>query len=264
MRSQSPWVNEIKNWIQHVVDPRRLLLAWQAPDQFGDRFRWAVGEIRRDNGDYSFRYFRGADFEGLNRGRTEADLAAHGYRGYPVFDRRHTLHSRNAIASFLRRVPPRGRADFRDYQQQFRLKADLEISDFALLGITEAKLSSDGFSLVDPLDDVSSPRELLLEVAGYRYYRDRLPRVPVVGESVEFLPEPDNIKDHNAVQVRINQHCVGYVNRLQSTAFLQWVAQRRVAALIERINGDPDRPRVFMFVCISPSSVNGSASLEPT
>lgn len=47
------------NWIEHFVAPKRLYLAWQAPDQLGDRFRWAVGElaINVDGDVSSLRYF---------------------------------------------------------------------------------------------------------------------------------------------------------------------------------------------------------------
>src|SRR5262245_960870 len=148
MHSQSSLVIDVQNWIEHVVDPHRLFLAWQAPDQFGDRFRWAVGEISRDESNYTFRYLQGAEFESLNQGRTESALAALGYRGYPAFKPRQTVHTQNVVGPFLRRVPPRGRSDFNDYKEQFRLRPDIEISDFALLGITEAKLPSDGFCLV--------------------------------------------------------------------------------------------------------------------
>jgi hypothetical protein len=262
MHLQSLSVNDVQNWVEHIIDPQRLLLAWQAPDQFGDRFRWAVGEITRDEGNYTFRYLRGTQFESLNGGRTESELTALGYRGYPAFKRRQIVHTHNVVALFLRRVPPRGRSDFKDYKELFRLRAEMEVSDFALLGITEAKLPSDGFSLVDPLDDGSLPRELLLEVAGHRYYRNLLPRRPIVGESVEFVPEPDNIKDPNAVKVRIDEQCMGYVNRLQSNAFLRWVAQGRVTAIVERINGSTDRPRVFIFARIAPFKANGNDSIK--
>jgi hypothetical protein len=252
MHSQSLLVNDVQNWIGHVVDPHRLFLAWQAPDQFGDRFRWAVGEITREESSYTFRYLQGAQFEKLNQGRTESGLTALGYRGYPAFKPRQIVHTQNVLAPFLRRVPPRGRSDFSDYKEQFRLRADTEVSDFALLGITEAKLPSDGFSLVDPLNDETLPRELLLEVAGHRYYRNLMPRPPLVGENVEVLPEPNNKHDPNAIMLLIDDQCVGYINRLQAKAFSRWIPQARMTAIVERVNGNADRPRLFIFVRVDP------------
>jgi hypothetical protein len=258
MHSQGLLVTEVQNWIDHIVDPSRLLLAWQAPDQFENRFRWAVGEITRDESKYMLRYLQGAEFESLNQGRTEPQLRALGYRGYPAFDPGQTIHTSNVVPAFLRRLPPRRRSDFKDYKEQFRLRAERDVSDFALLAVTEAKLPSDGFCLVDPLDDDSLPRELLLEVAGHRHYRNALPRPPLIGESVEFLPEPDNIKDPNAVIVRIGEQCIGYINRLQTKAFLRWIAQGRVTGVVERVNGSTDWPRVFTFVRVAPCVSNGN------
>jgi hypothetical protein len=258
MHSQNLLVNDVQNWVEHIVDPRRLFLAWQAADQFGNRFRWAVGEITRDGSNYTFRYLQGAEFENLNQGRRESELSALGYRGYPAFKPRQIVHTHDVIAPFLRRVPPRGRSDFNAYKEQFRLHADTEVSDFALLGITEAKLPSDGFSLVDPLDGDTLPRELLLEVAGHRYYRDLLSRPPLVGERADLLPEPDNKFDPNAVKVLIDDQCAGYVNRLQAKAFLRGLSQARTTAVVERVNGKADNPRLFIFVRISPFKTNGS------
>jgi hypothetical protein len=245
-------VTDVQNWIEHVVDPQRLFLAWQAPDQFGDRFRWAVGEISRDEGNYTLRFLRGPQFEGLNQARTESQLDALGYRGYPAFSPRQVVHTQNVLAPFLRRVPPRGRPDFNEYKEQFRLRPDTAVSDFALLGITEAKLPSDGFSLVDPLEGEALPRELLLEVAGHRYYRKLLPQPPLIGQSVEIVPEPDNKHDPNAVKVQIGGLCVGYINRLQAKAFSRWLSQARVTAVVERVNGNSDKPRLFIFVRVTP------------
>lgn len=59
------------SWIEHVCEPRRLILAWQAPDHFKNRFRWAVGELARSDSDFVFRYFdHGKEFEELNQGHS--------------------------------------------------------------------------------------------------------------------------------------------------------------------------------------------------
>src|SRR5438477_12732781 len=109
MPSLSLLVRETRNWLQHVCEPTRLILAWQAPDQFRDRFRWAVGEIAKEQEDYAFRYVEGQEFEMLNQGKKINDLLRLGYRGYPAFDTRQIRHTHKVLAAFLRRLPPRGR-----------------------------------------------------------------------------------------------------------------------------------------------------------
>lgn len=44
------------NWIEVASEPRKLFLAWQAPDHMDNRFRWAVGELTARNTGFSFRY----------------------------------------------------------------------------------------------------------------------------------------------------------------------------------------------------------------
>jgi len=243
--------HEAGNWIHDAAVPRRLILAWQAPDQFGERHRWAVGEIVNNDGEITFRYFGpGSEFEALNPGRSYEALLALGFRGYPAF-RGDRVHRDNVLAAFMRRLPPRSRADFSKYKQHFRIHPTDQPSDFALLGLTEAKLPSDGFSIVNTLEDETGPSELFLEVAGHRYYAAQLSFDLQPGQTVEFIPEPDNPKDPNAVKVCVHGEPVGYINRLQASRFLEWIAEGRLAGSIERLNGSSERPRVFLFVRLS-------------
>jgi hypothetical protein len=211
----------VANWIEAVPEPESLILGWQAPDPLGDRFRWAVGVLERSvGGGCLLRYLRGADFARWNRGRAFEDMGALGYRGYPAFRLDRHVHTDNVLSAFMRRLPARSRPDFEEYKRQFRLPLGLDLSDFALLGQTEAKLPSDGFSLVDPLDGGVDRRELLLEVAGHRYYAGNLRLA--VGDQVSLEPEPSNEQDPQAVAMRVADRTIGYVNRLQTAAFQRW------------------------------------------
>lgn len=236
------------NWIEHVCEPRRLLLAWQAPDHFEDRFRWAVGELAPTSDGFSFRYFGdGEEFQLFNR-RGYEQLVDLGFKGYPAFRLMDKPSFLKNLDPFLRRLPPRSRSDFPEYRKNFKLAPEAEISDFALLGLTEAKLPSDGFSLVDTLSPAAPRCELFLEVAGYRYYAENAPLPAALGESAEFLHEPLNEHDPNAVMVKVRGTKIGYVNRLQAGTFLKWMSARRVSAVVERLNGDRTRPRVYLFI----------------
>jgi hypothetical protein len=235
------------NWIEHICEPQRLILAWQAPDNLNDRFRWAVGEVKADRDDLlALRYFVGREFECVNQGRTSEELARLGYRGYPGFRVKDLLHM-NVRDAFMRRLPPRSRSDFADYKAYFRLKPDRQISDLAMLGYTEAKLANDGFSVVNPLECAGDRFDLMIEIAGYRYYMQEHPPLHV-GDTVTFRAEPTNEHDPNAVLIRGEDHRIGYVNRLQAPVFLDWLDSRSINAVVERINGSQDRPRVFLFV----------------
>jgi HIRAN domain len=229
----------VEHLIQTICEPQRLLLAWQASDPDGERTRFAVGELLRERDQCVLRYLAG---EQVDRARSL------GFSGYPAFDASHVEHRKGVMAAFLRRLPPRSRSDFEAYKTQFRLASDLKFSDFALLAYTEAKLPSDGFSIVNPLTDVCGPCQFVFEVAGHRHYAGKLGKPLTVGQRVNLVPEPTNKWDPNAVRIEANSEVVGYVNRLQAAAFLRWIDRGVVEAYVDRLNGNAARPRLFMFV----------------
>jgi len=250
----------MENWIEHISQPLRLFLAWQAPDHLNDRFRWAVGVLGPREGVTALRYFQnGSEFEAFNQGRTFERLLALGYRGYPGFSLRREVHDKGVLEALMRRLPPRSRQDFGDYKRQFRLPSQLELSDLALLARTEAKLPSDGFSVVDPLDAETEWCDLLLEIAGFRYYVPSEPLQPDVGCPIEITPEPDNQFDPSAVQICMRSRKIGNVNRLQAATFLRWLVERRVSGALERLNGTPDKPRAYIFVRVRPAANRAAA-----
>jgi hypothetical protein len=221
----------------------------------GERFRWAVGILEpAASGDCSLRYLQpGLDFEPHNQGRGFDEILKLGYEGYPAFSLKRGRHLTGVLSALMRRLPPPNRPDFAEYKRQFRLPPHLFVSNFALLGRTEAKLPGDGFSVVDPLDGSAPLCDLMLEVAGYRYH---VPETELaVGDPMELRPEPENERDPNAVAVRmVKGSAVGYINRLQTTALRQWLSERSVTAAIERLNGRPGKPRAFIFVRVRPAA----------
>jgi hypothetical protein len=226
-----------------------------------DRFRWAVAILRISQNMCTLRYLAsGIEFESLNQGRSFDRAEALGYQGYPAFNPRRLEHNSGVLEALMRRLPPRSRPDYNDYRRQFRIAADATPSDFALLGATEAKLPSDGFSVVDPLDPEALNCDLMLEVAGFRYYADKLTNPLEIGCPVELLHEPQNEKDPGAVEIRARDKRIGYVNRLQAPTFLKWLAKGHVSATLERLNGSRNHPRAFIFVRVRAAEKNKKAA----
>lgn len=247
------------NWIENLASPSELILAWQPSDITSDRFRWAVATLKIEDLGCVLRYLReGSGFEEKNAGKSYQELRKLGFEGHPSFDLRKDRHSSGVLEAFLRRLPPRGRKDFRDYLHKFRISSELELSSFSLLGLTEARLPSDGFSLVDPINRDTQICELMLEVAGYRHYVHSAPPIEI-GDSIEISHEPENFVDSNAVRLHRHGVTIGYINRLQAPTFLYWLSHRNLSAEIERINGTSDRPRAFIFVKVRP--LNSSRKL---
>lgn len=233
------------NFIEHIFAPARLLLVWQKP-QGGGLF--TVGELRNHNGTVTFRYLSGTD-----------DFRAaqeNGFSCHPAFPLREEEYNEGAIDPFMRRLPPPSRADFAKYLEQWRLPPATVPSDFALLAYSGAKLPSDGFSVVWPLEEVTAPGEILLEVAGFRYQQVALDELEI-DMPVTFSPDPDNEHDHKALQMEVNGRRIGYVKRTQCGAVRDWLGRYDVNARIERFNGTSKRPIVYVFCRLSPQTSLG-------
>lgn len=226
----------------HIVEPTALLLTWQPADERApNRTRRTVAKIdRTDTGSAVFHYLRG----------TEDFVAAQeaGFVGFPAFKLESEDSNQGVIESLLRRLPPRKRADFNEYLKQHRLPVPFEHSDFALLGYTGARLPSDGFGLVPVFPDAITEIDLVTEVAGLRHVFKGDASSIRPGDGVGFQTEPNNKYDSDAVLISWNGQSLGYVNRALRGTFLGWLRSNRVTATVERVNGKPERPLVYLRV----------------
>jgi hypothetical protein len=226
------------NLIKHVPDPNRLLLVWQAPEG-KSRARFVVGELCQQEGQVVFRYLSDtAEFK---------KACAEGFVCYPAFRKTNLEYTQNVLDTFLRRLPPRKRGDFGKYLEQWRLAPNVEISDFALLGHTGAKLPNDGFSLINPFDQIELPHEFYIEVAGFRHQKNICIADISVGMDTAFIAEPENEFNRNAVRIEVAGKIIGYVSNPQCKAFNNWLELYSISASIERINGTSDRPLVYIY-----------------
>jgi len=248
------------HWIEAMCEPTQLILAWQpAALDAASRWRWAVGLLTAVGSDIELRYFQpGDEFERYNSGKKFDDLVRLGYLGYPALSMEVSTHREGVKQALMRRLPPRSRSDFAAYAAQFRLRDAQHLSDFALLARTEAKVPSDGFSVVDPLDAQASQCDVIVEIAGYRHYMDEA-RPVQIGDRIQIVAEPENEFDSNAVATLLDGTKVGNVNRLQAVTFLSWLKLHAVDAVVERINGTPERPRIFLFVRVRPTDLRAAA-----
>jgi hypothetical protein len=230
--------------IRKLPEPKRLLLAWQSPKPGSSRRRWDVGELVRnttDNGaPVALRYFDGERLAGA---------FSEGFDGYPAFGLRDRPID-DVLETLMRRLPPRRRSDFPRYLNSIGISEDAQFTDFALLGASEAKLPSDGFSVVNPFDDREERVEFISEVAGYRHLPERV--APNPGDQLDFAFDRNNPHDANAIQVLVGSEPVGWVNRLQTPAFREWITDRNIEALIWRVNGSSECPRLYMRVRAGP------------
>ena len=244
-------------WIEQACEPNSLLLCWEAPITQRDRNRWVVGAVDRTSEFLTFRYLVDSEFLAQNFGRSREQLKEAGYLGYPAFNEdRAVTFTEGVREAFVRRLPPQSRSDFPSYLAQFLLRPGSARSDLALLGATEARLPSDGFSLINPLDADSGPCEVLVEIAGQRHYS----AVPLcVGDALYLTPDPTNEYDPNAVRFEAEGALTGHVSRTQAPAVLAWLARGQISAYVARLNGTPDRPKAFAILRYQPASERAAA-----
>lgn len=70
------------------------------------------------------------------------------------------------------------------------------------------------------------------------------------GDNVIFKVDADNPVDRDAVAVYLKDKHLGYVNRAMRSAFGNWLRLNSVSAHVERINGKPERPVIYLRVTV--------------
>ncbi len=245
----------MRAWIEHPTEPHELILAWQAPDEFRDedRRRWEIGVIYREGASVRFRYFEEPEFGARNFGRTLEKLRSYGFAGYPAFKfEPGRTYASEVLETFERRLPPRSRADFKQYLDYFSIPEHIDVSLMQLLAISEARLPGDGFSLIDPLDSSMPTGEAAFEIAGYRHESPYT--LPSLGELLELKAEPDNKWDPQAVAVYLGPVRIGFVNKIQAPVVGTWLSTREIECVLLRFNGRQGAPRAYALLRIRPKT----------
>lgn len=236
-------------FIEHLIEPERLLLSWQAQDST-KRSRFIVGELVRKSNNFILNYFKDSpDY---------MEATQHGFIGYPAFSRsQYSSYDNQVLEAFTRRLPPRNRKDFYRYLEIRGINPDSNISNFALLGYTGAKLPDDGFELVHPFENVTTTFELITEIAGFRHNSVLLPDEINLGDTVNFIPEPNNEFDHQAIRIELNKKKLGYIDRGRLNFLQSYIDSGcDISATIYRKNGTPERPLIYIYITVQPSAEN--------
>ncbi|GFE97719.1 HIRAN domain-containing protein [Gluconobacter sp. Gdi] len=239
------------SWIKNSQEAIHMYLCWQSPDITADRRHWAVANVLQgDENNFHLRYFtEDEEFAQHNGGKSLRAAKDLGFSGYPAFSMRRE-HTDGVRENFMRRLPPRTRPDFPLFLEKFCLSPDMHLSDFSLLARTGAKLPGDNFSFVDPLRGYTAPCDFLIEVAGFRHQPNDIRSSLKIGQPLTFELDEQNSHDKCAIKVMAEGNKIGYVNRLQTHSFPEWIKEKKVSAHLERLNGTIDRPRAFVFVSL--------------
>ena len=231
-------------YIEHIIEPEKLLLSWQTSQPCKDRGRMFVAKLIRKADDADLVYLLDSD-----EFRKAQSL---GFKDYTGFSTKQRIHE-NVLSTFMKRLPPRSRGDFGKYLDSLRIRKGAEISDFALLGYSGARLPDDDFTVIHTFENAVPPFEFLLPVQGYRYYTERLPFDSITLEQKAiFQAEPENEFDPKAIKILIGGVHSGYVCRGLIESFLKWFEMGyKIDAGIERKNGTTEHPEIYLFVSVT-------------
>jgi len=230
----------MKNIIQHLVEPKRLILAW---NQAG-RSRYAIGELVRTEDTVLLRYHPNSDDfqKALDKGM------------HPLiaFRKENQEYAKGVMDFFMSRITSRKREDFDLYLETLGIDpSDKDkISDFALLGYGEARLPNDGFHVVNDYADNETPVEFVTELSGVQYGDYAQGRSQISNLTLEMplsiTHEPENNHDPNAVYIHNDGKKIGYINRIQAKTVTRWIQQgKTIQVTLHRKNGRPSAPRLF-------------------
>ena len=233
-------------YIEHIVEPEKLLLSWKTSQPGKSRGRMFIAELIRNGDDADLIYLFDSD-----EFRKAQSLGLKEYTGFSANQRIHE----KVLFTFMKRLPPRSRGDFGKYLGSLRIRMDAKISNFALLGYSGAKLPDDDFTVIHTFENGVPPFEFLLHVQGYRYHVEQLPFASIkLEQEAIFQAEPENPADPKAIRIVLNGVRAGYVCRGLTESFHKWFAAGyAVNANVERINGTDKLPEIYLYVSVETS-----------
>jgi hypothetical protein len=236
-------MNEIKS----IAEFTTILISWR--EQFIEgcqRRRYVVAKLILNGSDADLEYLIGTpDYQ------TATQKGFKGFERFPISEKRYT----NVLEYLSYRLPPKKRADFDTFMKSIGLDVSLrdKISYFQLLGYSGGKLPEDTFNFHIDYTNISLPIQMHTELTGIMYqdgWKLNVEKINV-GDQISLVQDLPNSFDSFAVQALWNNQRIGYVDRVQSRSFSNWIDEgRSISAYISRKNGTPEKPRLYLFVDI--------------
>lgn len=186
-----------------------LYLIWKDPIS---RRNFTVGKLSKSD-KYTFNYLPEAE-----------DAKATGWDYLKSFPADETYESKTLFSAFSSRLPDPKRPDIAEVLKKYGME---KFDEFELLKRSGARLPIDTYELIDPIfpEDKTVQRDFY--VMGIRHNAlcagnncDNLPQVEV-GDTLRFVPEPDNSVDPFAILVETcDGNTLGYVPRYYNREIL--------------------------------------------
>jgi len=220
-------------------EPQRLKVVWQSPDS---RRNYHVADLVRSGS--------GAELHYNTNSEDLKEAENFGFSGLNAFPVDTDIYQNQVMEILSRRLPPRGRDDYNEFLANWAIPSDMDISNFALLGFSQGRLPGDSISFYPCFEEFTLPFSFLVEIAGFRHHEGMGVDVRSL-KNISFVHDTENSVDENAVQIRADGICLGYVNRALTDSFHTWFMKNySITAEVFRVNGTQERPRVHLLVKI--------------
>lgn len=234
--------------ISNIMKPEKLLITWQAIDPSNNQCagkRFVVGEVRAENGEWVLEYYNNEDTAEAQRDFQFKGMTAHPYEAGKIYN--------NNIEHILsKRIASPSRADYADYLRSYRIPPEMagELSTMQVLAYTGGELTGDGFVFFPDLENMQPPFDLVMVIAGFRHWDGMNidPIMELMDKEVRFALEPNNAKDHFAIEVFTGETKLGYLPRGYNQYFAQHALDSyNITACITKINGTIERPKISVL-----------------
>lgn len=207
-----------------TFETNEIYLTWRKA--VGNR-RYIIGKLIKDNDKYSFQYLSAS---GLEKAK------AVGFEHYPAFPKLDKIYDEEVLTTFSRRLVNPARSDYEKFLKYWCAE-NFKNNNFALLGLTGAKLQTDTFEFIAP--HYETPAAFYTEVAGLHHADENLLNEIKATENFEDIslkPEPENQYDPDAVKVLYKGFELGYIKIVHSTCIAKaFKAHRNISAKIKNI-----------------------------
>lgn len=183
----------------------KIYLTWRKDI---DRPRHIIGILHKDNDNYSFMYSE----ENVAKAASEDDFTY-----YPAFNEIDKVYTDNVLEVFKRRLLNPHRRDYADFLNYWGA-ASYRDDEFALLGLTGAKLLTDNFEFIAPhyeypaifntdISWLNTKNQYVVESIRNMSMKD-------IEEKLSLQFEPNNAFDHKAVKVLFEDKTLGYIKSI--------------------------------------------------
>ena len=183
----------------------KIYLTWRKDV---NKSRHLVGILHKDNDNYSFMYSK----ENVVKAQKED-----GFTNYPAFENIDKVYDDKVIEVFKRRLLNPQRRDYKEFLHYWGAD-NYENNDFALLGLTGAKLLTDNYEFIAPHQEV--PARFNTDISWLNLESDYIVNSirnltnSEIEKQITLELEPNNKFDPKAVKVLFDNELLGYIKSI--------------------------------------------------